>query len=322
MSGNAGMPQERGHQPTDGGGIPAAGQVTVDPERVAALLDGRLDAAQRAEVLAQLEASPEALEAYADAVAVLRELEAEPDATRVAPAESRRTRFAGRRSMVYSLALAAGIVLVVLVVRENGARPESLPEPSAMVAAIARPPAEPGEALGAALWSEQRSGDVTLSMRARATRLGVRIVQLAWMARAGDTAATAAALQIAAFLDDVPAGSVAAAAYRAMADRAPAAMDDAELARAARLAEEVTDGRALRAGAWLEVARVAVQQRDTEFLHATGSREVARAIVSDASEQPAAALAARLDRELRAPAPDWEALRDILPSLLRALASR
>jgi hypothetical protein len=45
-----------------------------DPERMAAMLDGRLDAARRAELLAELDASPEDLELLADAAFVLGEL--------------------------------------------------------------------------------------------------------------------------------------------------------------------------------------------------------------------------------------------------------
>src|SRR5215208_5211320 len=48
---------------------------TIDPERLAALLDGRLDERARSEILAQLAASEADLEVMADAAAVMREME-------------------------------------------------------------------------------------------------------------------------------------------------------------------------------------------------------------------------------------------------------
>lgn len=50
---------------------------TIDARRVAALLDGRLGAAEREQLLGELAASDEALGVYADAAAVLAELERE-----------------------------------------------------------------------------------------------------------------------------------------------------------------------------------------------------------------------------------------------------
>jgi hypothetical protein len=48
---------------------------SIDPERLAAFLDGRLDEGERAKLLAEIADSPEALDLLADTAAVLREVE-------------------------------------------------------------------------------------------------------------------------------------------------------------------------------------------------------------------------------------------------------
>lgn len=316
-----------GDRPESGTGQPRLASMTADggtgptPERIAALLDGRLDAAQRAEVLAQIEASPEAFEAYADAVAVLRELEGDR-AVEATPAVVRQRRWRGIRTVGYPLAIAAGLLLVFVLARGPGGGTALLPAPHAVVAAESFSPSDAGTLAAGVPWSELRSGDATLPARARAVRIGARIADLGWRARAQDSAASAVALQIAAALDDVPAGAVAAGAYRSLASQPPSALSEDALVRAARFAAEVTDAGALRAGAWLAVARRAAQRQDTAFFTRFEARAIARSLSALGGPAQMASLVTDLERALSAPRPDWAALGEAVEALLRELATR
>ena len=82
--------------------------IGLGAEELAALLDGKLDQSRRAELLARLGSSEEALEAYANASAVVNELEA-GDTTR-STAPSKLTGRAPRRVPRWSwMAIAAAL---------------------------------------------------------------------------------------------------------------------------------------------------------------------------------------------------------------------
>src|SRR5262245_39149283 len=106
----------------------------TDAERLALLLEGKLSAEERTRLLAELEASPELREAYADAIAVLDEVA--PGAARdraptpISSAPSFRRRVTG-------FAIAAGLIIAVVVpLTRSARRSTNLPEPSAIVALL------------------------------------------------------------------------------------------------------------------------------------------------------------------------------------------
>ncbi|HEX8394623.1 MAG TPA: hypothetical protein VF665_19910 [Longimicrobium sp.] len=63
----------------------------INPEELAALLDGRLEERERAEVLARLDASDDDYEDFLDAAALLAEFDAEDEAAGLAPAHATHT---------------------------------------------------------------------------------------------------------------------------------------------------------------------------------------------------------------------------------------
>src|SRR5688572_15254455 len=102
----------------------------IDPERIAALIDGRLSSAEREALLAQLDASPEMFEAYVDAVSAMPEISAESAAAEGAPASpasQRRPR--PFRSYAPAIALAAVLLVAVALPFMRGARGPALDGP-------------------------------------------------------------------------------------------------------------------------------------------------------------------------------------------------
>lgn len=278
---------------------------TLDPERLAALLDGRLSPAERDEVVRRLGTSAEALEIHADAAAVLRELENEgmrpPTALPVAAADARPS--AGEtkawrwtRSSSIRLALAAGLVFVAivpLVMRTTGTT-----GPTDTVRTTRAMPAESGTPAVAALssangglpsgwngqpWSSVRGSEAPITPAARAVRLGALFTDLELAIRARDSAGTAALAGAAAvLLADLPATGPAASAFRGIAARAADGVADGltRLAVADAATTPLLDSAALAQGRWLEAARVAAARGDAAFFRNAASVRMAEATLS------------------------------------------
>jgi hypothetical protein len=242
----------------------------IDPERLAALLDGRLDASARAELLAQLDKSPDMLEVYADAVAVSREL-AETHTQPRPTAIRRRWRSFGPRTWLAIAAILLVFVAAPIVRRwttQTNAR-DSYQIASSVTATRAPLPQD----WNATPWSTTRSSEEQLSPIARAARLGARLTDYVSMSQLGDSAAASVAFDIAALLDAIPAGSATAATFRSFADSRtrPAASD---LARAVAAAEELAGPEVTRLGAWIEGIRIAAATRDAAMLQRFGATSV------------------------------------------------
>lgn len=222
---------------------------TFDPERIAALLDGRLTGADREQVLAALAQSDESLELYADAVAALT---AEKASASV-PVRG----LGGRRVYgLIGLALAAsiGAILIVPALRRGNEVAES-PARFASLLTIPAASAPP-------LWGPTRGGSVGLTSEQLAARVGVRVTGYELARRAGSPAAGALAADLARLMEYVSAGAPAVTLYRELAktDR-PAdslAMQAHAFARAAA-------GVYVDVGALLEASRSAALARDAEF---------------------------------------------------------
>ena len=289
----------------------------VDPERIAALIDGRLDADQRAALLAELDASPEAFEAFSDAVAALRDIDGDRPASigGGTPPSGRAPR--PFRSYAPPIALAAVILIAVALPLARSMRGGQLDEPRALAALV-----QPTDGSAIAPWSELRGSGDALSPRARAVRIGARIVELELLVRSRDTSAARVALQVAALLDGIPAGGVAASAYRSLAVTGTGAQSPAALGEAASFAEQVAGRPEVRAGAWLQAARVAAGQRNEAFFQSSRTRDAERAI-SSLENLPASARAAlaELTRLLAVSPRDWPAVENALSVLLREVAT-
>lgn len=293
----------------------------VDPERLAALIEGRLTAEQRTALLGELDASPEALEAYADAVYAVRELEGDGKVLDVQTSLPRRSARSAWTRYVPTIAVAAAILIAVALPLARRAGVARLDE-SAVIAGALGPVSESSNPWPRVPWSEQRGPSDALSPRARAVRIGARIVDLDLLARAGDTSASSAALQVAALLDGVPAGGVAAAAYRALGEQDTGSAQRAALGTAASLAEQVAGEAEVRAGAWLEAARVAALQQDTAFFTPSRTRAAERAISALPGFSPDGRSAlAELTRLLGASPRDWAAIGTAIDAVLREAAT-
>jgi hypothetical protein len=287
----------------------------IDPERLAALLDKRLDARERDALVAQLAASDDAtLDALADAIAVTHEL-GQTDETGRAATPAIDPRRASRRWL-----LAAAAILVIAAVPWAWTRlaPQRPAAPEQLVAQLAdaQLPAD----WNAAPWSARRGGEA-MSPRALAVRVGSRSVDRGVAMRRGDARASDIAREIATLLAGVAGGAPAAAAYASLAtaNAGTAAADDAR--DAWQLALPLLDARYAELGAWLEAARFAVARQDAEFFSRRESTAVrTRALAID--DLPAETRA--LLEALSAPSartPDWTALRVRVDAALGAAGS-
>jgi hypothetical protein len=290
----------------------------IDPERLGALLEGGVTPRERAALLRRLAASPEELEAYADALAVIGELEAgerpapaaEADAadagTRVLSLEARRRRWWGPRAR---LALAASLAAAAIGAAAWGVgrgRDEGA-DPGRYAALLAHPGLPAG--WEAEPWTAARTPGETLGPHARAVRIGARITALEAAAATGDSAAArAAAADVARLLAPLPAGAPAAALYDELARRAdePAAAGEGERERGRRTAARLAGEGGVALGAWAEAARLAAARRDADFFRARATRRaLERALGDPALPPPARAGTERIRAALPSPAPDW-----------------
>jgi hypothetical protein len=294
----------------------------VDPERLAALLDNRLDPKERDDVLRQLASSEDAREAFGDAAAVLREIEeSDKPSGAVGPAKEGgggASADAWRRwfrSPAFRSALAAAIVIAValpVALRTWGNRSQSV-EVSGFTAALSDTGALPAD-WNAQPWSAHRGAEAPLSDTARAVRLGARLTDLELSIRARDTMSIAFASAAASLLAELPVSGPAATAIRSVgADTgASPAVRLERLSAARRLAEALVARDALEEGGRLEAARIAAYRRDTAFFRVALSGKDAgslfldsdRALVTRAAQaQPAdsitwLALGTQLDERL------------------------
>jgi hypothetical protein len=236
-----------------------------DAERIAALLDGRLNEGQRAEVLAQLGTSDAAVEVFADAAAIMRET-----------ASTGGARHFWRRPG--ALALAAGILVAVLVpllwLRMTRTEENSPLRFAALLTDRELPPA-----WNAAPWSVAR-GAVELPPRARAARLGARLTDLTVALNAGDTSAFLIAVDVATLIRGIPGSAPIAAAFDSIGRQdVTASRRDSLMARGVPAATAIAGREAVDLGACAEAARLAAARHDTTFFRSGPVRATLRAIV-------------------------------------------
>lgn len=298
----------------------------LDPETLAAFIDGRLDPARRADVLARLTASEGDLEAFFDAVAAsgIAASDAAPElAPRAAPIRSVASgRRLGLRRWGAGLAIAAVLLAGPLVVARW--RSTSGAGADAMQALLQ---SAPGAALprgwDAQPWSATRGGSVPLASGATRIRLGARMADLALAVRGRDLAAARYATDVAALLDDIPAAAPIAGIYREIARRAAEPPGQAEplLDEAAAAVRRLPDGALVELGTWLEAARVAAAAHDAAFFRSA----VTRSTLGRASSPALIPTAARdaIDgavRQATSGSPEWGVVEQRLTDVLAALA--
>jgi hypothetical protein len=291
----------------------------IDAERIASLIDGRLSPEDRAALLAELDTTAEAFEIYNDAVAALRDGDTQAPAIVVSGSSPSRRSSRSFRFYAPIIALAAVLVIAVALPVLRRAGTSGLEGPGA-VAGMLQPMTDATAMWRRAPWTESRGSSEALSTRARGIRIGARIVDLDLLVRSRDTSAARVALQVATLLEGIPAGTVAASAYRSIAAQGINASPDA-LGRAGAFAEKVVGPTEVRVGAWIEAARFAAVQRNTSFFESMHRDEIARGITSLPTSPAAAQMAfAELTRLLDASPRDWIAVENALTVLLREVA--
>lgn len=298
----------------------------MDAERLAALLDGRLNERERAEVLERLASSDEAFEAYVDAVVATRELEAEDEAAGVVPLRPVRGRPWWKRPGAQWLALAAVLAALALApwLWTRLAAP-GLDDPGGFVALLEAEDAGLPTGWEKRPWGSTRAAGDPLTLDARAVRLGALVVDLEVAVRAGDPAAAVLAGSVAALLEGVPAAGPVAAVYREVARRAgePAEALEPLLEQGREAVARVAGEEMVALGAWAEAARIAAARRDAEFFRTRETRATLERLeeLSD-SDPPARAAVERIRSALSAEgAPEWGALEGGVEGLLGAVAS-
>lgn len=270
----------------------------IDPEKLAALLDGRMNEADRRELMSRMANSPEDLALIADVAAARRD--SNPGVAPISDAPSRRVgwRMGGRGWMAIAAGI-VGITTVTVLARRDSSGTRALPKDLDFV-----------------MWDRSRgSGAASASSYgARSWRVGARITDLELAITARDSVKTRAfAGEIRDLLADPR--LIGAQAYFGRVADSPRA-DPRDLTSYLREGRSALvtplDTNVIRLGAWVERARVAAHQGDSAFFKTAASRQSVSDLV---------ALNAPYARELAAAinAANLSVVKDKLAELLQAV---
>ena len=298
---------------------------SIDPERLAAFIDGRVREPERSALLKQIASSDQAFDALVDASAVLAEIESPG---RAASSGSRQHRVFARWKPMKLVVTAAASLLVVAAVhsvltRGPNASTHADPRRLALVAPASR--SLDSGFYRTALWPATRGASIPLRPDARAVRLGVRLADLQLSGSASTAIGQTPASDIAAMLDGVAGAAAAAATFRDLSSRASAGdtLFGATIERARDDLVRFADAELLDAGFALEMTRAAAAERNAVFF----ADRTTEAILARIAALPAVRRQAPNDaNRLHAQAgptskPDWEQVERIASNLIRLLAS-
>ncbi len=308
------------------------GGVVIDAERMALLLDGRLDDRARDALLAELEASPASLEVYADALAALGDtgdLDAAATDSTGSTSGTTVTPISRAESNPRRLGpggwLATAAIVVIMVggtFAWQARRTTGLSSPQQMVAALSSPTRTALDTGMDSGWTRMRGAADLLSPRARGVRVGMRLAELELLATSGEpwgeSRAPRVMTDIATLLDATSGGTAAGTIYRSLAASGSAPTAD-QLRIAAESAERIAGDDAVRVGAWLATARVATARRDAVFFRSVASRQAVTQLARLAPDAKRATL--RLDAALAAVPSAWGEVEASFGELVRVLAN-
>ncbi len=310
---------------------------TRDAERLASLIDGRLEEPARSELLAQLASSDDDLDVFADALAALGEAgvdtaavvpattELKPAPLRVQSAPRRTYRSVSPRRWGLIAAIAAGLLFAPLLLIQLRHPSHPSRGDSDTVSALVRTlPAGLPAGWDDHPWRATRGESAPLTDEARAVKLGARLTDLALAVHARDSSAARYAASVAALLDDMPAAAPIAGIYRDVAARAGAAPEQLwpGLDRGAAAVRRLPNAELIELGSWLEGARVAAAHQDNAFFHSRITRDVmGRARRSASLPAEAHADVEEVARQISSGLPQWRLLGERLTKLLGMLGS-
>jgi hypothetical protein len=295
-----------------------------DDERLSALLDGRVSGREREELLAHLMASEADYEVFTDTVDLLM-AEEEEDARAAATAQEGviplRPRAGGPRMPRRWLIAASLAALALVSTLTLWSRGSTASDPVQLAARV-DPGREglPADWGDAAPWSTVR-GPGAGARDADAVRAGVKLVDLAVAAQAGDTAEVRIlAEQLRDRADPGASASSPLGQIAEQPDAPPDAMNALLKQATGRLAS--LGRKPLELGAWTEAARLAARSRDEAFFRdrvTDGMLRRAERLAGDNAKARAAVDDVRAALPGDGP-PQWTALELALDALLRALA--
>ena len=304
----------------------------VAPERLAALLDGKLTEQEREEILKRLGRSPEDVALLANAVAAIREIEGEPSADRKTPArvgEPAPPAWQRRKRASRAWVVTVATLLVVAGVaggawfaaRRTGAGALG---PAHYVAMLDQSAARLPAGWNGHPWSTTRGDqDVPVSPRARAVRLGARLVDLQVAVRTSDSTRSIIAADVARLVAGLPASAAISERYVTIGNRSdgwsPSLQKELdESANAVRMAAGEHD---VDLGSWLEAARLAAVRHDAAYFRQSADDRVLDGFTGSETTPESRAAVERVRSAVASPSPAWASLTDDLMSLLRAAAA-
>jgi len=254
---------------------------SLDPEVLAALLDGKLSHEQREQALAQIARSPQDYELFVEAANTLNDLTATgaPDSNSDArPVSVRRW---GPVIGVLMAATIAALVVVPPLLRSNPDQPRGLLDGVTLVAGSASTfDAALGSDWGLAGWSVVRGEASLLSTEQRAFRIGARLADLDAALDAQDPTATRfATAELITLLHELDASAPLVRLFEQL-------RTDADLDGAARTLRDFIDSPHYKLGLLLEQARLASLAGSPGLFDRTYVRALRRA--ADDAALPAA----------------------------------
>jgi hypothetical protein len=302
---------------------------TVDPEQLAALLDGRLDQAARKKLLEKISASDADLEVFASAAFAMEGAEvtasslATDNASRdVVDNGARSTRRRRWRPAGFGM-IAAAVLAVVVVPLLGRARRPTIEDPARHAAGLrgfAR--GVPANSWSIPPWAARRGAAVSLPEDVRDARIGALLTDLEMAIAQADTSSGSIAAAIAELLEssDAPGVGPIAGQYRDAANvlrSNPRATDLGE-ARAALV--EVLRSVSVDEGAWAEAARLAAIQHNAPFFESATTREMlAPRLRGESTEAVAARSELRDALETPRASLDWNRVSQATTAFVRAI---
>jgi hypothetical protein len=235
----------------------------LDRATLAALIDGRLQGAERDAALSKVAASPEDLEILADVLAVSRELDG--DVTDIQTFAERKRR---RPPLVKWLSAAAAVVIAAATIPMIRGNESPAADGFASLVTLK---GTLGPGWDAHSWAATRGADTDINERARGIRTGVLTSTFEIAAARGDSTLADLASKIGALLVNVPGAGDVVSQYRVLAT-IHGAIPAEQLRKARSGAREMVLRAAFDEGAWLETARIAATVRDSVFFTTKESR--------------------------------------------------
>jgi hypothetical protein len=314
----------------------------IDPEKIAALLDGRLSGQEREALLAQLASSPEHVELFTDASVIAHELGIIAPAADSAPAAQHSssngvrplvatgtvagapTLSTARRRWRPAWSAAVGVALLAVVgtwaLKRAGVREENVPASGALIAGA-------GSGIPAGWdgtpWRATRGESAALTPKARAVRIGARLADLELAVQAGDTVARGIVDDVLVLLDGVPLSGSVAQVYEALRDSVGVA-SGAQAVLVQRGYDGVAEllGRPdVTLGTWTETARIAAARKNSEFFASSRTTQMLRDLSASAPDQQTRGAVGRITALLPvSTSTDWTSLEAATTELLRASA--